>query len=115
MQAALADSIVMELTPTQTNHIEWALDAMHDYVDDPDCDYRPHEMPCILARRLVATRGAALNDMIDRLSNQLPDLIADEYAGDLRLAGTKVGALERFCDKLTALVSARDYAPRRGG
>ena len=93
---------LIRLTPAQHKIVQWALDAVADFAGHEDAGYLRCEVPFIIGRTLHFTPGGAFDDLVDRLTNHAPDLIADDADTPLRIRGVKIGALERFVEKLKA-------------
>lgn len=98
----------IKLTPSQIAHAEWALEPMRDCADDEDFDYEENDLPHVENDELVfpTKNRAVMEDMVYRLSEQLPDTAKDDH--DARFEGmfrhgSSVRAAARLADKIRAL------------
>ncbi len=71
----------VRLTKAGISYCRWALDAMDDYArHEADCDYPHDELPIIKGRVLLFSPGGAIEDLLFRVGEQLPDMAPDSMS-----------------------------------
>lgn len=94
------------LTPVQRGHVEWALEAMREWVEHPGEDpedgpgYTSIDLPELRGGTLYYNTGEALNDLLYRIGEQLVDMTDcnDEFTEATK--ATRIAGMIRLCDKL---------------
>lgn len=95
----------IKLTSIQAEWIEWALDAMIDVaveeVEEED-DYTEDEIPVLDGNTLDLSEASdvAIQDLLWRFDNLLPDMIESEFADSPGAVASKLRSVELLADKI---------------
>ncbi len=104
---------MLVLTKPQREWVDWALEAMRDYVEDDSADYRDEELPRLTSAGLVLAdddfraSDVAVGDMVYRLETQAAEM-GDDFdttqhaAAAYRPAANVAAALRQLRPKVLA-------------
>ena len=84
--------------------VEWAIGAMEGFATEEDCDYKEEDVPRVNGNFLVipgtSLRDNAIEDLIYRIEEQLPDVAEGADYNEEKDAKAVVCAGKRFAGKL---------------